>query len=106
MIKAVMYWNRMRMEISGHANTAPKGQDIVCAAASMLTGALAGVLEEAQARGRTDAKVEDKDETLAIWADPIMGSMNEIKSYYRMAVKGLRMLQEEYPKNVEIKEVH
>ena len=106
MIKAVMYWNRMRLEVSGHANTAPKGQDLVCAAASMMTAALAGTLEDAEKRGRTTAGYEDKNGTVTIWADPIMGSLNEIKSYYRMAVKGLKILQEEYPKNVEIKEVN
>ena len=106
MITAVMYWDRMRLEVSGHANAAPKGQDIVCAGASMLTGALAGVLEDAQQRGRTKFRCEDTEEGLTIWAEPQMSCYREIKSYFRMCVKGFQMLQEQYSKYVWIREVN
>ena len=86
MIKAVMYWNRMRLEVEGHANTAPKGEDIVCAAASMLTGALIGILEEAKARGRTEEGWKDTGQQLIIWGDPRMGNSIEVKSYFKMCV--------------------
>jgi len=105
MIRAVMYWNKLRLEVEGHAGTAEKGKDLVCAAASMMTGALAGALEEAMARGRTIGEWKQEDGNAVIWADPNMGSLNEIKAYFRMCVKGFRMLQEEYPANVSIKEV-
>ena len=105
MTKAVMYWNRLRLEVKGHADYAEQGKDIVCAGVSMLTGALVGVLEDAEARGRTMFEWKENGADLTIWADPNMGSMNEIKSYFRMTVKGLRMLAEQYPKHVEIKEV-
>ena len=106
MTKATMYWNRLRMEVKGHAGYDEKGKDIVCAGISMLTGALAGVLEEAKERGRPGFGFREKDGELTIWAEPGIGSLGEIKSYFRMAVKGLRMIQEEYPKHVEVKEVH
>ena len=105
MIKARMYWDKMRLEVGGHAGYAEKGQDIVCAGVSMLTGALGGVLEEAQKRGRTTFEWKELDETLIITGDPNMFAISEIKAYFRMCVKGLRMLQEQYPANVEIKEV-
>ena len=105
MIKATMYWDRLRLEVKGHADYAEAGKDIVCAGASMLTGALAGVLEDAEARGRTMFEWKDRDGELVIWADPNLGSMQEIKSYFRMAVKGRRMLAEQYPKYAELKEV-
>lgn len=105
MIKAEMYWKRMRLEVKGHAGYAEEGKDIVCAGVSTLTGALIGVLEDAEARGRTMFEWKDAEGTLTIWADPNMGSIQEIKSYFRMAVKGLRMIAEQYSKFVEIKEV-
>lgn len=105
MIRGLMNWPRMRLEVKGHANYDEPGKDIVCAAASMLTGALAGVLEDAQARGRTKFEWKEEGSGVVIWADPNMGSMNEIKSYFRMAVKGMKMVAEQYPKNVEMKEV-
>lgn len=104
MIRARMTWNRLEMTVEGHAGYAEKGQDIVCAGASMLTGALGGVLEEARARGRTTFDWKERDGRLTIRADPEMGSLNEVKAYFRMCVKGMRMLQEQYPGNVKIEE--
>lgn len=105
MTKAIMYWNRLQLEVHGHAGYAEPGKDIVCAAISMLTDALGGVLEEAEARGRCEHKIRDGDGHTVITADPTLGSMNEIKAYFRMAVTGMRMLQEQYPKHIEIREV-
>ena len=105
MIKARMYWSRMRIEISGHAGYEEKGRDIVCAGVSALAYALAAALEEAKKRGRTAAEMKESEGEIQIWADPEMGSLNEIKAYFRMCVKGIRLMQEEYPKHVEIKEV-
>ena len=105
MIRATMYWARLRLEVDGHADYAEKGKDIVCAGASMLTGALAGALEEAEDRGRCEYKAKNSDGKALIWAEPAMGSVQEIKAYFRMAVKGYRMLEEQYPGNVTIREV-
>ena len=104
MIKAVMYWDRLRLEVNGHAGGI-FGQDIVCAGASMLVHALAGVLEEAEARGRCECKAKKAEGSSLIWANPTMGSIAEVKAYFKMAVKGFRMLQEEYPGKVAITEV-
>lgn len=105
MIKATLYWGRLRLEVKGHAGMAEPGKDIVCAGASMLVGALGGVLEEAEQRGRCEFKFKEKDGEALIWANPTMGAVNEVKAYFRMCAKGLRMLQEQYPANVHIKEV-
>ena len=105
MTKAIMYWDRLRLEVNGHAGYAEEGKDIVCAAISMLTDALGGVLEEAEERGRCEHKIRDGDGSTVITADPTMGSRQEIKAYFRMAVTGFRMLQEQYPKHIEIREV-
>ena len=105
MITARMNWNELRMDVSGHAGYAEPGQDIVCAGASMLVQAMAGALEDAEKRGRTRAEVREKDGTVTIWADPNADCISEIKAYFKMCVRGMRMMAEEYPKNVEIKEV-
>ena len=105
MTKAVMYWNRLRLEVNGHAGYAEEGKDIVCSAISMLTDALGGVLEEAEARGRCEYRIRDGDGSVVITADPTLGSVNEIKAYFRMVVTGFRMLQEQYPKHIQIQEV-
>lgn len=105
MTRAVMYWDRMRLEVKGHAGGGEKGKDIVCAAISMLAEALVGVLDDASKRGRTIYECKDGDGLIVVWADPGLGNLNEIKSYFRMCVKGLKMLQQEYPNNVQIDEI-
>lgn len=45
-----------RITVSGHAGHAPAGQDIVCAAVSALTYALAGYLEETEQTARSDIR--------------------------------------------------
>lgn len=44
MIRVV--WTHNRVTLHGHAHSAPRGQDTVCAAVSALTFALAGALEQ------------------------------------------------------------
>ena len=105
MIKVTMYWNRLRMEVEGHAGFEEIGKDIICAGASILTDTLAETIDEAEARGRCECKAKMEDGKALIWANPTMGSIVEIKSYFKMAVKGFRLLQEAYPGFVTIKEV-
>lgn len=45
-----------RITVGGHAGYAPVGQDIVCAAVSALTYALAGYLEETGQAARSDIR--------------------------------------------------
>ena len=45
-----------RITVSGHAGYAPAGQDIVCAAVSALTYALAGYLEGPGQAARSDIR--------------------------------------------------
>ena len=100
-----MYWNRLRMEVNGHANYDEKGKDIVCAGVSAMVGALAGALKDAEARGRTNMGYEEQDGHVVIWADPNLGNMSEIKAYFRMCIKGIQMTKDAYPGYIEVKEV-
>ena len=64
------------------------------------------LLQEAETRGRTYAKWEKPaEDRLIVTADPNMSSMNEVKAYFRMCVKGLRMLQEQYPDHIKVREL-
>ena len=105
MIRASMDWRRLRLESAGHAGYAEKGEDIICAGASMLTGALGGVLEEAKERGRCSCTMKNRDGYAMIEAEPTLSNRAEIKAYFRMAVTGYKLLQEQYPKYIEIREV-
>ena len=106
MTKATMIWDRLRLDVEGHAGYAEEGKDIVCAGVSILTYALARALEEAEQRGRCEYKAKIEGDRALIWANATMGSLNEIKAYFRFAVNGLKMLAEQYPGNVTVKEVN
>lgn len=105
MTKAVMNWDRLRLEVNGHANWDEVGKDIVCAAESMLVQALWKTIEEATARKRCEMGGDMAEGQCIIWAEPKYGYRNEIKNYFKVCVVGLKMLAEEYPKYIEVWEV-
>ena len=105
MILVRMEWGNLKMTMEGHAGTAEKGHDLVCAGASMLAQALGRSLQIAQARGRLDLQILSEEGMMRIQADPELSSLNETKAYFRMFLNGMRMLAEEYPANVKVKEV-
>ena len=105
MTQVTMIWDRLRLLVDGHAGHGSEGNDIVCAAESMLVSALIGALEDAQERGRLNFGWKRDGAKVIVWADPNISNLNECKAYFRMCAKGFRMLQGEYPENVAIKEV-
>lgn len=93
MIIATIRENGFR--IDGHANTAPAGQDIVCAGVSALVGAALQMLdwminEQDQVKGLIDATVvnSDYDERL----DAVI-----LMLYY-----GLLNIQQQYPDHLRV----
>ena len=106
MVNAVMNWQRLELMVDGHAGADEKGKDIVCAGISMMVSALIGVLEDAQMRGRCTLEYTSEDGKAKIMADPLMGSLAETKAYFRMCVKGLQMVREEYPGNIRVTEFY
>lgn len=104
MITVRMDWHNMAIEVTGHAGAAKKGEDLICAAASMLTQALERSLHNAQQRGRLTVKAKMEEGHAKIQADPEMSCLNETKAYFRMCVTGMRMLAEEYPRYINVKE--
>ena len=83
-----------RLEITGHAEHGPAGQDIVCAGVSAISWALLGYLD-----GR--GLLEDA------WADK--GAMGldiredeRARAALELAMTGYQQLREKYPQNVEV----
>ena len=82
------------LHLSGHAGTAPYGQDLVCAAVTALVCALAKYLSE---HGQSptirlnpgDAKITAKGEAFA--------------PAFETVLAGLRLLSEEYPESVDMR---
>lgn len=88
---------------SGHAGYAPAGQDIVCAAVSVLAQTLANKVEAAARSGRLLTSCVQHGETFVVQALPKPGpNALMVASWFDLVEEGLRALAEEHPDNVEL----
>ena len=88
-----------RLTVKGHANSAERGKDLVCCAASMLLLTLNRAVEELTEKNFTASainKVEKGD--AEIWC---VGEYNRCYTLiFDTIALGFEMLAEEYPKNI------
>lgn len=88
---------------SGHAGYAPAGQDIVCAAVSVLVQTLANKVDAAARSGRLLTSCVQHGETFVVQALPKPGpNALMVASWFDFVEEGLRALAEAYPDNVEL----
>lgn len=91
------------LAVSGYADYAPEGQDIVCAAVSVLVQTLANKVDAAARSGRLLASCVQHGETFVVQALPKPGPNNlMVASWFDFVEEGLRALAEAYPDNVEL----
>lgn len=86
----------------GHANTAPAGQDIVCAAASILMYTAMECVEQLHQRGRLLSPPDyiDADGIGGVGFRPIDAS--DIMPIVDVLQTGFRLLQTNYPEAVRL----
>lgn len=92
-----------RMEVSGHANAAPRGKDLVCVAVSALVQTFAGWAEE-QGEERTletDVRMEDGQAVIAASAG--IRQMERLLGCFEVICFGLESLARQYPKYITYK---
>ena len=94
---------KLTMRAEGHAGYAPAGQDIVCAAVSVLARTLANKVEAAARSGRLLTSCVQHGETFVVQALPKPGpNALMVASWFDFVEEGLRALAEEHPDNVEL----
>ena len=91
------------VKAKGHAGAGKYGQDIVCAAVSVLMQTLANEVEEA-ARAGTVALgvVAHGDGWMKVEVTPTRESCNMVEAWVELVQDGLDALAESYPENVEL----
>ena len=91
------------VKAKGHAGAGKYGQDIVCAAVSVLMQTLANEVEEA-ARAGTVAlgAVAHGDGWMKVDVTPTRESCNMVEAWVELVQDGLDALAERYPENVEL----
>lgn len=86
---------RVRVCVSGHARAAPKGEDIICAAASILVLTLISALGESGARD-FDYSITDGDAEVKFRLDKVTTHL------YNSFNCGFEILHEMYPQYISI----
>lgn len=86
----------IEINAQGHANAAPKGEDVVCAAATILIRTLAKTLEAA-VPDMVKTDVSDGKASISVTGyDPVAAVIIET------VCTGFRLLQEQYPEHIKI----
>lgn len=95
----------IRLEVSGHAEYAEKGKDIVCSAVSILTYTLAHIIKEMEINERLSEPATIKMDS----GDSVIHAVfNDIYSFgkaihtLQVLVKGYRLLEVRYPEYVKV----
>lgn len=97
MIRAVYRRDRYALQVTGHAHSAPAGEDLVCAAASALVCTLAQAAERLAERGiLTDSRVRLAPGEAEIVCLPAEGFQCLVHSVMDSLCLGLELLAEEY----------
>ena len=93
------------MSIEGHAGQAPKGQDLICSAASILSYTVAQYLEfvEMEEGLTTPPRIEMEEGQTIIVANPTEEYLAEVLNAFFVAEVGYSLLAQNYPQYVELK---
>ena len=94
----------LTLEMDGHTGSAPAGQDLVCAAASILCYTLAARAGTLYAEGKLRSNpIVDLDSGHASIAMRPRGSADrETRAVWDTVGTGLRLLQREYPDCIRV----
>ena len=96
----------VRLEVSGHAEYAEEGKDIVCSAVSMLTYTVAQLIHEMKSFGKLEkeptVKMNHGDSVIEAKCRKGVYYFYDAKRIMRYAKSGYRLLQRDYPDHVKL----
>ena len=95
MINITVDWQGLRLDMSGHADAGPYGQDVLCAAASMAIQMLARACQVLNVKARV--KLKSGRGMVQILEDNA-----RIKERFYHTVDGLMMLEDAHPDHIKI----
>ena len=101
MIKVVYHRDLNRVTMEGHAQSAEKGQDLVCASASTLIYTLATFVENMKkARQTYNPVVEMKEGDALISCSPPTRVKGAVTLVFDSICAGFELLAHDYPDNI------
>lgn len=98
-------WHRLRVE--GHAQTGEPGNDLVCAAATILVRTLAAHVAELSAERRyvREPYMKLEEGCAEISCKPVHRYVSMVELIYDSVIRGLALLSEQFPEAVTYNEV-
>lgn len=92
------------LTVEGHAGYAPRGQDIVCAAESVLVQALAGALTRLDKNFLYDFTVDGTpgSGTAGITAVPTPRGWDRVRGMFETTMMGYCLLEKAFPEHVSV----
>lgn len=91
----------LALAVTGHAGKGPKGEDIVCAAATMLAYTLAQNVQKYRLGLKGRPKIQMKEGDIIIRCRPKDRHGNQLRLVYETIGEGYRLLSFNYPDAVE-----
>ncbi len=97
------YYDRYLLIVEGHADYNKNGDDIVCAAVSVLVYTFLNMLKDEECDGRLKIRREAlRDGYFCVEVEPFDFSKEKTKGIVETIVMGLALLNEEYPEFVKL----
>ena len=91
----------LALAVTGHAGKGPKGEDIVCAAATMLAYTLAQNVSKYRLGLKGRPKIQMKEGDIIVRCRPKDRHRNQLRLVYETIGEGYRLLSFNYPDAVE-----
>ena len=94
----------IHMVIKGHANAADKGEDLICASATMLAYTVGQAVQFFAEQGKLQKqpKIKIRDGEAVIIATPTEEAYAECLHTFWVAECGIHVLAHNYPQNVKL----
>ena len=94
----------IHMTLKGHAQAAPKGEDLICASATMLAYTVAQALQFLNEQGmlKRKPKISLREGSATIIAIPTEEGYAPVLHTFWVAQCGIHVLQHNYPQNVKL----
>lgn len=94
----------LRLVVQGHAQSAPYGRDLVCAAASMLVAALiqSAIFADAEDKLERKPKTVSREGYKELIVTPKPRYEKEIRAMFSVVVNGFLALEANYADNVSV----
>ena len=93
---------QLHLELQGHSNLAPRGEDLVCCAVSTLTVTLARNLKRLEQEGKGQCRIRMTPGKAELVCKPKDRFRKEATLIYQTVATGLQWLSHSFPENVTV----